>query len=124
MLREDVLRHVGVWVVLREEHHSAAEPRDRRQRGPPLPHKVSTLRVPQLIAPWIWWVVHVRGRGGVFPLGEDNRVDLVSRAGNKDIMDNGLAEGENIGFRWQDGEYETSSYRSSRLQPRGHPWYK
>jgi hypothetical protein len=89
-----------------------------------LTNKVGTLWVPKLIAPWVWWVIHVRGRSGVLDLGEDDRMDLVSWAGNKDIVDNGLAKWKNIGFGWQDREYETSIYRSSRLQPRGHPWYK
>ena len=78
VLCEHVLRHVCVRVVLREKHDGAAKPWDGRERRPPLPDKVSALWVPQLIAPWVWWVVQVRGRSGVFYLGEEDGMDLIS----------------------------------------------
>lgn len=96
VLREHVLRHVRVWVVLGEKHHGAAEPRDRGQGWPPLSHEMGALWVPQLIAPWVWWIVHVHDGRGIFYLGKDDRVNLVSWAGNNDVVDNGLAERVNV----------------------------
>ena len=124
MLREHVLRHVRVWVVLCEKHHGAAEPWNRGQGRPPLPYKMSTLWVPQLIAPWIWRVIHVHGGNGIFYLGKDDRVNLVSWAGNNDVMDNGLAEGVNVGSGRQDREYKIPSNGSGRCQSRRDLWYK
>ena len=49
---------------------------------------------------------------------------LVSWAGNNNIMDNGLAEREDIGVGRQDREYKISIDGSSRFESRGDLWYK
>jgi hypothetical protein len=40
VLRQHVLRHVHMRMVLREKDHRAAEPWNRRQSWPPLSHKM------------------------------------------------------------------------------------
>src|SRR5260370_6769794 len=108
-----------MWVVVREKHHSAGKPWNRGQGRPPLSHEMSTLWVPQLIAPWVWWVVHVRSGSGIFYRGKDDRVNLVSWAGNNDVMDNGLAERVSVGLGRQDREYKIPSDGSGRFESRG-----
>jgi hypothetical protein len=51
-------------------------------------------------------------------------VKLVSWAGNNDIMDNGLAEGVDVGVWRQDRECEISSDGSGGFESRGDLWYK
>jgi len=86
-----------MWVVLSEKHHCAAEPWDQGQRRPPLPYKVCALRLPKLIAPWVWWIVHIDRGSGIFDLRKNDRVNLISSwASNEDIVDDGLAKGKDV----------------------------
>jgi hypothetical protein len=51
-------------------------------------------------------------------------VNLISWAGNNDIMDNGLAEGVDVGVGRQDRECKISSDGSGGFESRGDLWYK
>ena len=77
-----------------------------------------------MIAPWVWWVVYVSDRSGVFYLGKDDGVKLVVWTGNNDIMENGLAEGLDIGGGRQDREYKIPIDGSGGFELRGDLWYK
>lgn len=53
-----------------------------------------------------------------------DRVDLIAWAGYQEILDDGLAEWEDVGVGWQNGENEVPINRSIGLQPCSHAWYK
>ena len=51
-------------------------------------------------------------------------MNLVSWAGDDDIMDNGLAEGVDVRVGRQDGKCKISSDYSGGFESRGDLWYK
>ena len=51
-------------------------------------------------------------------------MNLVTWAGNQEILDDGLAEWGDVGLGWQNGENEVPMNSSTGLQPCSHAWYK